>query len=1138
MNRGHWSRATIEAKRRMAYGAGGAWTGSTHDRPTRPTATLSAGGVRPTQASTTAQVETKDVSSGMPAQEEENEEDDELHCLCRQPEDGKTMIQCDDCNEWYHLSCVKLRQVQVELIDQYICPPCTDRSGGERKSTRKTDLPPPITKRKRNITPPLELSSPEPMPLPDSSFPVASAPIQEEREYSPFPFARPPAAVSLQSSSPPFGNGSSTPASQALAPHSPLRLTPPLVMAPTRKRKASEENVPAPRHESIISPEQDNRWEDHMDVQSGAENAEGSGSGGFDGRTALKKRKSLTIVINRSKAKPSKEARPYEDDDQMMDHLDLVPEEREINRAKANGKRRLVAGKGKEHMQEQAADSHAFKVDFRVASTRPRPVKTTGKVKDGNGDRVYDYGRRSGGSDNKDTTGDEDAITKVSKRKPPVSPKISTVKVKRRPVHPKPRPMAATKASSSAVATTSIAEDLLAQRGAPEPGPTENAVRGHCVGKLENAFINVFLTFFRALVPNPTPGQKRAVDGTVRKSALDRNGIIDGDFMEVDPPIRITEPIVLDHDDAPKEIATAITESSSANPLRTTDSGTVNPVSSSIEILTAPQSSQHSIEHIANGNASHSINIAGYVNLVNGTIDEPRITDDAVIYAQEVEACLFNKLKEFSREKRLWLPGAAYKQQYNLIISSLEGDLRPDLREGFATRKLTPADVASMNSRNLASTERLKEMKVYEEEALKSLLRIDDGKPAKIIKDGVENSEEATHEASTSQAIDLDMIIFDVDENDSASTSQLENANQASQSHAHGSTSLREQRIPNSRPLSIASSSALQRPDLTAESDLIDSAVDSEMPFLTNPLTPVPHSPASPGGHGGGGTDDTSDGLTEALVEKYYDNHVEDGSLWTATSSKHHEESLTEEAFRHAPTVWQGEIHNPGDTSHPIAKVYARQAAGPDCSSYQGVWSLIFPSDTLHLVGRVTTKASVKYIEQNQVMVHRELIIVAFSPAGDDEASKADFESLVDFHHARDRHGRVTPWNGVETLPAGAPKEMYLVPLKPDESFDFLDFMPESVLPKVRTENFLLGVFLIAKTGNLLFPPEVLGNQLPVTASSGADDVVTGTDGHAPSRQGSASAVANAEGDQPHQSNGTNKGPAPPSDLAPSLPPC
>jgi hypothetical protein len=234
--------------------------------------------------------------------------------------------------------------------------------------------------------------------------------------------------------------------------------------------------------------------------------------------------------------------------------------------------------------------------------------------------------------------------------------------------------------------------------------------------------------------------------------------------------------------------------------------------------------------------------------------------------------------------------------------------LRPDLREGFATRKLSPTEVAAMNSRDLASIERLKEMQVYEQEALKSLLRIDDGKPVKIVKDGAENSEEATQEASTYPAIDLDMIIFDVDENESASTSQVGNPTQATQLDSSGSISLREQRIPNSRPLSIASSSALPRPYLTAESDLVNGVTDSQMARFTNPSTPTHVSLARADDDEMEQDDDSSESLLEALVEQYYDNHVENGSVWTATSSKHQADSITEDTFRRARTVWQGEV--------------------------------------------------------------------------------------------------------------------------------------------------------------------------------------------------------------------------------------
>ena len=35
-----------------------------------------------------------------------------LWCLCRRPDDGKFMIECDECGEWLHNDCVGLSSSQ------------------------------------------------------------------------------------------------------------------------------------------------------------------------------------------------------------------------------------------------------------------------------------------------------------------------------------------------------------------------------------------------------------------------------------------------------------------------------------------------------------------------------------------------------------------------------------------------------------------------------------------------------------------------------------------------------------------------------------------------------------------------------------------------------------------------------------------------------------------------------------------------------------------------------------------------------------------------------------------------------------------------------------------------------------------
>ncbi|KAM2035173.1 hypothetical protein EV2_039190 [Malus domestica] len=43
-----------------------------------------------------------------------------LYCICRKPYDQRAMIACDQCDEWYHFDCIKLRSTPKT----YICPAC------------------------------------------------------------------------------------------------------------------------------------------------------------------------------------------------------------------------------------------------------------------------------------------------------------------------------------------------------------------------------------------------------------------------------------------------------------------------------------------------------------------------------------------------------------------------------------------------------------------------------------------------------------------------------------------------------------------------------------------------------------------------------------------------------------------------------------------------------------------------------------------------------------------------------------------------------------------------------------------------------------------------------------------------------
>jgi len=54
--------------------------------------------------------------------DEDIDEDSELFCICRKPDDHTWMIACDGgCDDWFHGRCVNMNERDGNLIDKYIC---------------------------------------------------------------------------------------------------------------------------------------------------------------------------------------------------------------------------------------------------------------------------------------------------------------------------------------------------------------------------------------------------------------------------------------------------------------------------------------------------------------------------------------------------------------------------------------------------------------------------------------------------------------------------------------------------------------------------------------------------------------------------------------------------------------------------------------------------------------------------------------------------------------------------------------------------------------------------------------------------------------------------------------------------------
>ncbi|KAJ7180665.1 hypothetical protein C8R46DRAFT_1070186 [Mycena filopes] len=52
-----------------------------------------------------------------------------IYCLCRKGDDGTPMVNCGECDEWYHFHCISLSEDTADDINVYVCPACTEKTG-------------------------------------------------------------------------------------------------------------------------------------------------------------------------------------------------------------------------------------------------------------------------------------------------------------------------------------------------------------------------------------------------------------------------------------------------------------------------------------------------------------------------------------------------------------------------------------------------------------------------------------------------------------------------------------------------------------------------------------------------------------------------------------------------------------------------------------------------------------------------------------------------------------------------------------------------------------------------------------------------------------------------------------------------
>ncbi|KAK7012207.1 transcription elongation regulator [Favolaschia claudopus] len=176
-------------------------------------------------------------------------------------------------------------------------------------------------------------------------------------------------------------------------------------------------------------------------------------------------------------------------------------------------------------------------------------------------------------------------------------------------------------------------------------------------------------------------------------------------------------------------------------------------------------------------------------------------------------------------------------------------------------------------------------------------------------------------------------------------------------------------------------------------------------------------------------------------------------------------------AFENTAQVWSGRINMPLDSTIPQeTPVVARQIGGRTIDSTSSLWKTLFPTDLLRIDGRVPVDKSAQFLLQTRMNSAKELVAVAFSPGS--STANAGFQILMDFLIAKGRHGLVFPW-GSRPKDHHPGKELYIIPLlSSDKLPDYMELLDNFVLPKTRSANYLVGVWILNK-GKLASPPPV-----------------------------------------------------------------
>ncbi|ORX38275.1 hypothetical protein BD324DRAFT_346512 [Kockovaella imperatae] len=90
-------------------------------------------------ASSSKKVKSKPPKSKSKKRTKKQSKDSDTYCICQSDgEDGRPMIECGTCDNWFHFDCLELSVDEAERIHEFVCPDCQTETG--KKTTHTYDL--------------------------------------------------------------------------------------------------------------------------------------------------------------------------------------------------------------------------------------------------------------------------------------------------------------------------------------------------------------------------------------------------------------------------------------------------------------------------------------------------------------------------------------------------------------------------------------------------------------------------------------------------------------------------------------------------------------------------------------------------------------------------------------------------------------------------------------------------------------------------------------------------------------------------------------------------------------------------------------------------------------------------------------